>query len=70
MIFKPFYYFVHTFGLLFLLTWIKYVKNVSLNSDGQHFHQYQPNNNHLSPQIIEHKKNTTYAVGNSDPGLR
>jgi hypothetical protein len=27
----------------------------SLNSDGQQFHQYQQNN-HFSPQIIEHKK--------------
>ena len=26
-------------------------------------------NSHLSPQIIEHKKATTYNVGDPDPGL-
>ena len=26
----------------------------SLNSDGQQFHQYQQNNNHLSSELTEH----------------
>jgi hypothetical protein len=34
--------------------------------DGQQFHQY----NHISPQLIEHKKKiTTYDVGNPAPGF-
>jgi hypothetical protein len=28
---------------------------VCLNSDGQHFHQYQQKNNHLSPYLTEYK---------------
>jgi hypothetical protein len=26
-------------------------------------------NNHISPQLPEHKKNMTYGVGNAGPGL-
>ena len=40
--------------------WINAVKVVlskeSLNSDGQQFHQHQQDENHLSPQNIEYKK--------------
>ena len=31
----------------------------SLNSDNPQFHQYQQSNNPLSPQIVEHKENTS-----------
>ena len=41
----------------------------SLNSDGKaKFHQYQQKY-HLSPQTIEHKKNTTCGVGDTGPWL-
>jgi hypothetical protein len=40
---------------------------MGLNSVGQQFLQYQQNDHHLSPQIIEHKTITTHGIGN--PGL-
>ena len=56
---------------LHCIYYVDYEKKV-LNSDtdSKQFHQYQKKqNNHLSPQIIEHKKTITCDVGNPDPGL-
>ena len=40
------------------------LRNESLGSDGQQFHQISTKtNNQLSPQIIEHKKVTIFEVG-------
>jgi hypothetical protein len=40
------------------------LRNESLGSDGQQFHQISTKtNNKLSPQIIEHKKVTIFEVG-------
>jgi hypothetical protein len=33
------------------------------------FHQYQQNEQCISPQIIEHIKTTTYKIGNPGRGL-
>jgi hypothetical protein len=40
-----------------------------LNSDGHQFHQYQQSEPLILIELVEHKKTTTYDVGNPGPGL-
>jgi hypothetical protein len=56
--------------------YLKYIKLVilwkqSLNSEGQQFYQYQQNEQSplILTELAEHKKTTTYYVGNPGPGL-